>query len=132
MLFGEIGGIQAQELIVVNLEARSRFALLVFILRRIQRGEWPQVELRLPVWLILDADEPFLGDVTVDGWHCCAEVARGLTGALDTGARCSQSVLMQVETLGEALAAGWRVHARCLGGRSNTRAPPPSAAIRAS
>jgi hypothetical protein len=23
---------------------------------------------------------------------------------------------MQVETLGEALAAGWRVHARCLGG----------------
>ena len=29
---------------------------------------------------------------------------------------CSHFVLMQVETLGEALAAGWRVHARCLGG----------------
>ena len=38
-------------------------------------------------------------------------------GALaDSAALRSQSVLMQVETLGEALAAGWRVHARCLGG----------------
>lgn len=35
---------------------------------------------------------------------------------LDSASLCSQSVLMQVETLGEALAAGWRVHARCLGG----------------
>jgi hypothetical protein len=29
---------------------------------------------------------------------------------------------MQVETLGEALTAGWRIHARCLGGVvDNTR-----------
>src|SRR5271169_6288493 len=35
---------------------------------------------------------------------------------LDSAVLCSQSVLMQVETLGEALAGGWRVHARCLGG----------------
>ena len=29
---------------------------------------------------------------------------------------------MQVETIGEALAAGWRIHARCLGGIvDNTR-----------
>ena len=37
-------------------------------------------------------------------------------GPLDGGARCSLYVLMQVESLGEALTAGWRVHARCLGG----------------
>jgi hypothetical protein len=35
---------------------------------------------------------------------------------LDTAALRSLSVLMQVETLGEALAAGWRVHALCLDG----------------
>jgi hypothetical protein len=35
---------------------------------------------------------------------------------LDTAERCSLSVLMQVATLGEALTAGWRVHARCLEG----------------
>jgi hypothetical protein len=35
---------------------------------------------------------------------------------LDTAATRSLSVLMQVETLGEALTAGWRVHARCLDG----------------
>ena len=35
---------------------------------------------------------------------------------------CSAYVLMQVETLGEALKAGWRVHARCVGGIvDNTR-----------
>ena len=38
------------------------------------------------------------------------------TGPLESRARASPYVLMQVESLGEALAAGWRVHARCLGG----------------
>jgi len=36
--------------------------------------------------------------------------------ALDSQAQRSTNVLMQVETLGEALAAGWRVHARGLEG----------------
>src|SRR5271167_854327 len=32
---------------------------------------------------------------------------------LDSAPRCSANVLMQIDTLSDALAAGWRVHARC-------------------
>jgi hypothetical protein len=59
--------------------------------------------------------------------HISAE--RAVTGItlltrlrLDSASKCSPYVLMQVETLGDALAAGWRVHARCLGSAvDNTR-----------
>jgi hypothetical protein len=31
--------------------------------------------------------------------------------------RCSLIVLMPIETLGDAMTAGWRVHAKCIDGR---------------
>ena len=42
--------------------------------------------------------------------------------ALDRTGICSLSVLIAIETLKDALLAGWRVHARCIDGRvDNTR-----------
>ena len=44
------------------------------------------------------------------------------SGQLDSGSRCSLYVLMPIETLKDALSAGWRVHARCIDGKvDNTR-----------
>jgi hypothetical protein len=49
---------------------------------------------------------------------------------LDSGRYCSLYVPMPIETLKDALSAGWRVHARCIGGQvDNTRARRRSAAI---
>ena len=36
---------------------------------------------------------------------------------LDVTPQCSLIVLMPIETLGDALTAGWRVHAKCIDGR---------------
>ena len=49
-------------------------------------------------------------------------MAGSAKAALDSGSWCSPYVLMSVETLSDALAAGWRVHARCVHGVvDNTR-----------
>jgi len=65
---------------------------------------------------------PFLYEtecVTVD----VADIGHGrVTRPLDSGAGCSLYVPMPVETLKDALSAGWRVHARCIDGKvGNTR-----------
>jgi hypothetical protein len=69
----------------------------------------------------LDQEDFALPDDPVGLQRVAANAARrltilpgrlGLLRALDT----ALSVLMQVETLGEALAAGWRVYACCLDG----------------
>src|SRR5271163_5263842 len=49
-------------------------------------------------------------------------LARRAASPLDSAPKCSANVLMPIESLSEAHAAGWRVHARCLGGVvDNTR-----------
>jgi len=68
------------------------------------------------------------GDCVRDGSRT-AETARGFGSRqpgpapsredadLDIGRYCSLYVLMPIETLKDALSAGWRVHARCIDGQ---------------
>ena len=89
-----------------------------------RQGWKPRGRNRLRVRFTTARPRPFARGRPLIVFTSCNTAGRAgeTSGRLDTGSWCSLSVLTPIETLKDALSAGWRVHARCIDGKvDNTR-----------